>query len=628
MATADNEKRTARIPIILDDVTSRKEHKNLELLMDYLKDDIYLYKDGKYINITGTIKDSIKEIQDSSCAIHIVTPDTVPPVKDRKANNWYLIIQSAVDMANSDDVKDLTTYIYYGVVDKDYYTDRNYLLVSQNMTTGEGNVHVNAPEGYKVAFYIPVDYEAKFKNAKTDEVLSFTPQDRLYILTPQNRSVAYDVYMSDDDALGDIWINLTFTSSAWYTVTLMPNHSAIDNLVMPESERKVPNGDAIGKLDDPTWTENRYIFKGWSTDNVNANIIDPTTWKPTQDCVLYAFFEYNDSADVVNYHAVYRSSTGKLIGELYSVDKIGTVIKPHDYDGYTTPATQTLVQAEQEFVFVYTPDTYTISYDLAGGKWPNGVTPKTSYTIEDSYTPPEPEKDSNTFYIWNPITINAGSMGNVKFTANWIPNSVTVTGSELQNLLTSLDSTIPKKLAAIQESSTTPPDNVDDVNITTSGSPIYVWYTASTLTLSWYCANTVQFNPNMAGAFEGFTSLRNIAGLSSITMKPTTNIEKMFSGCVALSDVSAAEDWDMTAREHFTDTFKNTMAYNTSKLPSWYVYTATIKCVYGSTVLKTTTKDYIPGTEVWADDINGYKKPTKSITIDGDKKTYTFTYTK
>ena len=106
--------------------------------------------------------------------------------------------------------------------------------------------------------------------------------------------------------------------------------------------------------------------------------------------------------------------------------------------GYTfaawTPAVAaTMPAANTTYTATWTRDTYTISYDLAGGSVasPN----PTSYTVESSaITLNNPTKTGYTFAGWTgtglasatmTVTIAAGSTGNRSYTATWTPNTNT-----------------------------------------------------------------------------------------------------------------------------------------------------------------------------------------------------------
>lgn len=76
---------------------------------------------------------------------------------------------------------------------------------------------------------------------------------------------------------------------------------------------------------------------------------------------------------------------------------------------------------------------YSITYNLNGGTMSGQ---KTSYTVADSFTLPQPTKTGYTFSGWTgtglssytkSVTIPKGSFGNRNYTANWIPNGYTLT---------------------------------------------------------------------------------------------------------------------------------------------------------------------------------------------------------
>lgn len=79
-------------------------------------------------------------------------------------------------------------------------------------------------------------------------------------------------------------------------------------------------------------------------------------------------------------------------------------------------------------------NTYTITYNLNSGS--SGTALKTTYTVEDAFTLPQPTKTGYTFTGWTgtslssytkSVTIPKGSSGNRSYTANWIPNGYILT---------------------------------------------------------------------------------------------------------------------------------------------------------------------------------------------------------
>ena len=84
----------------------------------------------------------------------------------------------------------------------------------------------------------------------------------------------------------------------------------------------------------------------------------------------------------------------------------------------------------------YTIEEYDITYDLAGGKLPNGKENPISYTVNDSFVLEMPEKEGYTFIGWTgsngntpekTITIAKGTTGDKEYKANYTINTYTLT---------------------------------------------------------------------------------------------------------------------------------------------------------------------------------------------------------
>ena len=110
----------------------------------------------------------------------------------------------------------------------------------------------------------------------------------------------------------------------------------------------------------------------------------------------------------------------------------------------TIPAGST---GDRSYTATWTPITYTIDYDLAGGSVAGGL--PASYTIESAaITLPTPTRTGYTFKGWKldgageaqmTVTIAAGSTGNKAYTATWQINQYTITfdtdgGSEVPSI--------------------------------------------------------------------------------------------------------------------------------------------------------------------------------------------------
>lgn len=303
----DNKKYVARVPIVPDDFENANSHVDHELVMDFQNDDLYVKLGDAYSNLTGKIKESIKEIQDGSSVIHVVTEQTLPPVKDRSANNWYYVITRAEETGSG--AIATTSYIYYGLI-KTYDTSKNYLLIAQNMTTGNDTVAITILEGYCPCFYVPVNYGASFKNHDTGEVIKATVEDRIYTMNPELGSyVAYDVYSLELYDEGDYNIEIDLAGSDKFIISFDSNVTP-KGLELPENIH-VEDGDCIGEVPDPIWDDARYEFMGWSTSKIADTIISPVSYKPDDHMTLYAWFEYNDDPSMLEAYATCVSSTSE-----------------------------------------------------------------------------------------------------------------------------------------------------------------------------------------------------------------------------------------------------------------------------------------------------------------------------
>lgn len=608
---ANNEKLSARIPIVLDDLMNKQAHKDKELVFDYLEEDIYIRRGDNYVNITGAIRDTVEEIKDGSMIIHIVTEESLPAIKDREKNHWYLVVTKSEDY-NTGKPIDTTNSIYYGVINNEYYDDKSYLLIAQNMINDPSVVKLNVIEGYRACFYVPTEYEPTFINDETGEVMQFYIQDRLYALTADGTAISYDVYVCNETDMGVVYIQVQFASIKLLSVKLLTNDTNVEGLVFDNSEIRVVDGEPIGPIKDPTWTSYRYIFKGWSLKKAEFVPVDTATYIPTDSMNLYAYFEYDGDMSKYEYKAVYKSSTTQQISAFYSVAAPGAMIVPKVFDGYTAPADSVELTTNKQIIeFVYTPISYPITYNLNGGE--NVGTVKTSYTIEDSYAPPTPHRNGYSFQRWSPRRINKGTTGAITFSAIWDANAMFIKGDTLRTAILSLYSDIANQAVSIERSKEEPTDNYQNVSMT--GDPIYMWYIPTTRVIKYYTPYNILCNDSMVGVFENFVKLTNISSLSEWEILPNTDISSMFKNCTSLSELSPLENWNLTGKK-FDSAFEGTAAENSGRLPSWYLWDYTVRYVNPSDALlleedssKAPGSEFVPTPSA---PISGYKIPTDS----------------
>lgn len=93
---------------------------------------------------------------------------------------------------------------------------------------------------------------------------------------------------------------------------------------------------------------------------------------------------------------------------------------------------------------------YSIAYNLNGGSMSGQ---KTSYTVADSFTLPQPTRVGYTFTGWTgsngttaqkTVTVNKGTRGNLSYTANWSANNYYVTFNGNEGSLNVMDGSITK----------------------------------------------------------------------------------------------------------------------------------------------------------------------------------------
>lgn len=179
-------------------------------------------------------------------------------------------------------------------------------------------------------------------------------------------------------------------------------------------------------------TRTGYTFKGWQLDGTSHIYGAETNYTPGEvsgvaaDTPFTAKWEIN----TYTYNIVYKSSSGVELGTSTITGKFGssTQVSPKSFTGYTSPGPQTVTfdsTTAKTITFVYTPIEYTITWVLNGGSL-SGY--KTSYTVEDEYTLPNPTRASYTFDGWyetedfsgQRVTALIRETGNKVFYAKWL----------------------------------------------------------------------------------------------------------------------------------------------------------------------------------------------------------------
>lgn len=164
-------------------------------------------------------------------------------------------------------------------------------------------------------------------------------------------------------------------------------------------------------------TRTGYTFEGWTPEGVipkgsTGDKSFSASWKP------------------ITYTISYDLAGGSAVGnpDSYTIETPTFMLNDPTRDHYTfagwTPSNATIAQGStgnKSFTAKWTPVSYPISYDLAGG---SAVGNPDSYTIETpTFTLNDPTRDHYTFAGWTPedVTIEQGTTGELSFTASWTP---------------------------------------------------------------------------------------------------------------------------------------------------------------------------------------------------------------
>ena len=137
--------------------------------------------------------------------------------------------------------------------------------------------------------------------ADVGENIDFEIKDRVYAInTLTGTYIAYDVYILEIYDPGYYTVDMEISGSDHLNVSFDTNESSIEGLVLP-NPISVRDGDCIGTIPDPTWEDPRFEFIGWSSSKIAYTEVDPESYKPEYNIILYAWFEYNDDPSLSGY---------------------------------------------------------------------------------------------------------------------------------------------------------------------------------------------------------------------------------------------------------------------------------------------------------------------------------------
>lgn len=193
----------------------------------------------------------------------------------------------------------------------------------------------------------------------------------------------------------------------------------------------------IVQVEDVNSNSTSKEFTIYKTDGTSPQIESPlsyTDWTNTAKTITLTFTDYG-SGDVqasldnqTSYKACIKTADGKYqITYTFSDDIIGNkTYKLYLRDGLGNAGSYDLVVGNID------KNTYNINYRLNGGTMSGQ---KTSYTVADSFTLPQPTRTGYAFTGWTgsngttpqkTVTVNKGARGNLSYTANWSANQYTI----------------------------------------------------------------------------------------------------------------------------------------------------------------------------------------------------------
>ena len=201
---------------------------------------------------------------------------------------------------------------------------------------------------------------------------------------------------------------------------------------MATSTHKYDEPSQLSALD---FYKNGYVFVGWATSSVgnaiykNAATVENLTDVSGGTIELFAIWKIQPKT----YKIVYKTESNITLGtsELAQDHGVTVTVVPEKFDGYTTPASQSVTwdSDSKTITFIYKPINYPISYVLGGGSVTGNPT---SYTIETtSFTLKNPTRTGYTFSGWSgsngstpqlSVTVNKGTIGEKVYSANWNAN--------------------------------------------------------------------------------------------------------------------------------------------------------------------------------------------------------------
>jgi len=373
------------------------------------------------------------------------------------------------------EIGDYTIYYKVAQTDETYYVSGSYVAsinITRTITLEKDNP---TTEGTAALYYLQARTRT-LDGVKTyyyEDYNCLKPLKDGYIMTvPTKDGYTFNGYFSEKDGQGTKYIDTDGkVDLSLYTrkedFTLYANWTA--HTYTLKYDANGGSGDAIEEqsftydesqnLKENTFSKDYYNFLGWSTDKTatEATYTDKQEVKNlTPDdkgtVTLYAVWE------PVEYAIAYDLAGGKVESgkenpTQYNIESEDITLNNPTKDGYTFEgwsgsditgkSTNVTIakgsHGDKSYTANWKTITYSITYDLAGGKLESENENPTEYNIESAdITLNNPTKDGYTFKGWKEgdsseetetaeetVTISTGSIGNKKYTATWEANGDT-----------------------------------------------------------------------------------------------------------------------------------------------------------------------------------------------------------
>ncbi len=269
------------------------------------------------------------------------------------------------------------------------------------------------------------------------------------------------------------WKNGAQSSWASFETTFTPNHTVTFNAnghgTEPE-DQCITDGEKASQPTAPTATG--YTFGGWYKEAGCTNAWDFANDVVTEDITLFAKWTANTNTAYTvkhyqeNIDGTYPTTPSE-IENLTGTTATSVTPAVKDYPGFKAPSTQTVTIAADGSTVVeykYTRNSYTLTWNLAGGEITEAGTTAGSVKFGASLTAPTVTKSGLTFIGWSPEVPATMPAEDITYTAIWA-NCIWVETTTIED---------GDEIVFIMVDNTTSTSYAMDNKVTTSSNPLAI----------------------------------------------------------------------------------------------------------------------------------------------------------